>query len=159
MAISVSIKDIYDKRNTSAYAKSGFSSGIVAGLLYGITATTVLVLNKGKVLIQLDELVKTMGAAMPLKAQALYTLALWVSGPATILLYSLLGIIFGLICEKYNLLSPLKIMILSVLVGLALGMVTHLPLPPIFIITSSVCAWGIFGIIFSLLTQTTNRKS
>lgn len=157
--MAISVRDIYGKRNASTYTKSGFISGIVTGIMYGITAAVVLVLHKEKILVQLGDFAKSMGSAMPMNALALYNLAVWVSAPATLILYSLLGIIFGLICEKYNFRSPLQILIMSLLVGLALGLVTHLPLSPMFIITSSVSAWGIFGIIFIILTSKRETQS
>jgi hypothetical protein len=151
--MAISIKDIYAKRNTSTYTKAGFKSGIVTGILYGITAFIVILLYKEKVLLQLDAFVKSVGKAVPMSAIALYNLALWVSGPATILLYSLLGIIFGLMCDKYRLESTWKILSLSLLVGIVLGLVTHLPIPPVVIILSSMAAWLVFGVLFRLMIK------
>jgi small basic protein len=56
-------------------------------------------------------------------------------------------------CDKYRLESTWKILSLSLLVGIVLGLVTHLPIPPVVIILSSMAAWLVFGVLFRLMIK------
>jgi hypothetical protein len=151
--MSNAISNLIKKRNENLDTKAGFIAGLISGLLIGIVLLIIIALSKEVLITEITDVFKNIPVQTTLSAQSLYYIALIASAPIMIFLYSILGIVFGLLCVKYKLASFFKMIGLCLLFGIILGLVTNVPIPRYVIVILTTSAWFIFGIIYYLIKK------
>ena len=144
---------ILARRKTSDAANAGFWAGLLVGILEAIFSFTVVIVNKEVLLKEFAEVKNRYGALIPYSTNTLYLLTLVTTPFAIILMYLIVGILFGVIFEKIKGGPGIKALILSILFGVGFGLTTNLPLSRASIMGFNIFTWLIFAFVFLAMYQ------
>ncbi len=149
---------ILAQRKTSDAANAGFWAGLFAGILEAVFSLTVVIVNKELLLKEFAEIKNRYGVLIPYDTSTLYLITLITTPFAIILMYLIVGILFGVIFEKIKGKPGMKAFILSILFGVGFGLTTNLPMSRASIMGFSVFTWLLFAFVFLAMYHKQTRK-
>ncbi len=149
---------ILAKRKASDAANAGFWAGLFTGILEVVFSLTVVIINKELLLKEFAEVKNRYGPLIPYDTNTLYLLTLVTTPFAIILLYLIVGILFGIIFDKIKGKPGIKALILSLLFGVGFGLTTNLPVSRISIMVFNIFTWSLFAFVFLMLYQKQRYK-
>ncbi len=145
------MNDSVDEKMTARSANAGLRAGSLAGLVMGLYAFTTILLLKSRVLEQLTVAKEKLAPFIPnIDLNTFYLVGLFAVPVAMVLVYLVLGVLFGAMFDKVKGKPRVKVAAFTVLFifGLFLGLTTNLPVSRMVTVVASLCSCLLFSFLF-----------
>jgi hypothetical protein len=147
----VKVNDSVDEKMSAKSANAGLRAGSLAGLVMGLYAVATILLLRSRVLEQLAVAKDKLARFMPnIDLNTFYLLGLFAVPAAMVLVYLVVGVLFGTVFDKAKPKPRLKLAAFIVLFifGFFFGLTTNLPVSKVLPIAASLCSCLVFVFLF-----------
>lgn len=146
-------------KRTDDVILAGFLAAFLVGFLISIPAFFATIFLKEKVIMELELAKETYGELIPYSVDTLYIIILLTIVPSLTLIYTVGGVFFAAIFDRFKKKSFKKVVILSLGFGLIFGLIINLPsMSRVEIIILNIIAWFLFSLVFSWLYSNANSN-
>ena len=158
MFFRISLKRSLEPRGTNEAVSAGLRAALLPASITALFTFFTMLFSKEELLDRIAKAMEKSGSIIPLDIHDLYLISLILPPTLTLLFNLVLGIFLGLIFNKFRSTTPLKVLLLSLPIGLGFGLITNLPTSKLMIIFVNLLAWLLFAFLFLKLYEKEKEK-